>query len=152
LLWLALLLLSVFRAVPAAAEGRYDPTSEQRADLLSVRESVWRSWYKNDRESLRRLVAPELIAVTPQATESATQHTFIASAQDFVDHHGRLISLSFPKTEIQIAGRLAVLYSSYDLQFELDGQKQHLNGWTTEVFVLRDGSWLNIGRHVDSGN
>jgi hypothetical protein len=62
-----------------------------------------------------------------------------------------LIALRFPTTEIQWFGRVAVLYSLYEVNFEYGGQPQTLAGRTTEVFENIDGHWMNTEWHVDSG-
>ena len=46
-----------------ASSGRAQ-TSEDQADLLKVRETVWRSWFNNDSETLRKLVPPETIVIS----------------------------------------------------------------------------------------
>jgi hypothetical protein len=48
-------------------------------------------------------------------------------------------------------GLTAVLYSTYAYELEAGGQHINRAGRVTEVFVLRDGQWINPGWHMDSG-
>jgi hypothetical protein len=62
-----------------------------------------------------------------------------------------LIKLEFPKTEIQMYGLTAVIYSTYVCELEVGGQRRTDTGRVTEVFVLRNGQWVNPGWHMDRG-
>ncbi len=64
---------------------------------------------------------------------------------------GKLITLEFPKTEIQLFGFTAVVYSNYSYELETGGEHINHSGRVTEVFVLRKGQWVNPGWHMDSG-
>jgi hypothetical protein len=58
----------------------------------------------------------------------------------------RLIGLEFPRTEIQIYGDTAILYTTYSLEQESrQGQRIRQNGRGTEIFVRRNGTWVNSG-------
>jgi hypothetical protein len=72
------------------------------------------------------------------------------SAQ-FIENRGKLIKLEFPKTEIQVYGYTAVVYSNYSYEIEVGGQRSQQSGRVTEVFVMRKGQWVNPGWHMDSG-
>lgn len=49
-------------------------------------------------------------------------------------------------------GYTAIIYTTYVLETEsASGEKQASSGRATEVFVLRDGKWVNPGWHMDSG-
>jgi ketosteroid isomerase-like protein len=150
---IAFALLLTFSTVPAA-QAQADASSistTDRQQLLIARESVWRSFYSNDAEKLRALVPPDLIAINPGDPNWQSRNQFIASAQDFANHHGRLISLEFPKTEIQRFGDTAILFSLYMVDFEYDGKPQSLSGRTSEIFHRENGAWINTSWHIDSG-
>ncbi len=128
------------------------PSDAQRQELLAVRDSVWRAYYANDQIRMRALVPGDLIAINPGSdTVWQSQPDFLADAKRFAEHGGRLVSLTFPKTEVQVFGAVAVLYSLYALRFEVDGASRSLRGRATEVFVLDHGRWRNPGWHLDSG-
>ena len=59
--------------------------------------------------------------------------------------------LEFPKTEIQVYGFTAVVYSNYVYEIEQDGKRSVNSGRVTEVFVSRNGAWVNPSWHMDSG-
>ncbi len=122
-----------------------------RQQLLAAREAVWRGWYRNDARTLRELVPPNVIAINPGDPNWQSRDQFIASAQDFANHHGRLLSLEFPKTEIQQFGDTAILFSLYTVHFEFDGKPQTLSGRTSEIFHREHGVWINTSWHIDSG-
>jgi hypothetical protein len=127
------------------------PSAVQRQQLLAVRDSVWRAFYANDQVRMRALVPDNLVAINPGDTAWQSQSAFLADAAAFARQGGRLVSLSFPRTEIQVFGTVAVLYSRYDLRFEVGGAQQSVSGRATEVFVLDHGRWRNPGWHLDSG-
>ena len=58
--------------------------------------------------------------------------------------------LEFPKTEIQSYGYTSIIYSTYLYELEKDGKRMPHSGRVTEVFVYRDGQWVNPGWHMDS--
>jgi hypothetical protein len=72
-------------------------------------------------------------------------------AAQFAKDGGKLVKLEFPKTEIQVYGFTAVVYSSYLYELENRGKRAQQSGRVTEVFVLRKGQWVNPGWHMDSG-
>jgi hypothetical protein len=45
---------------------------EEGANLLQVREAVWRSWFANDSNALKKLVPPETIVIS--SGESKWKH------------------------------------------------------------------------------
>jgi hypothetical protein len=48
-------------------------------------------------------------------------------------------------------GNTAILYSKYAYELEVNGKPSAQSGRATEVFVYRDGKWVNSGWHLDSG-
>jgi hypothetical protein len=120
------------------------------SDLLKVRETVWRSWFANDADTLRRLVPPETIVISSGETQWKHQLDVLRTAAQFQADGGRLIRLEFPHTEVQPFGQVAILYSKYTVETELHGKRSVSSGRVTEVFVLRDGQWTNPGWHTDT--
>jgi hypothetical protein len=59
-----------------------------------------------------------------------------------------LLRLEFPRTEMQRFGDVAMLYSQYVLETEINGKRSEESGRVTEIFVWRDGHWLNPGWHT----
>ena len=71
-------------------------------------------------------------------------------AAQFAKRGGKLVKLEFPKTEIQVYGATAVVYSNYSYELETGGQHLNQSGRVTEVFVNRKGQWVNPGWHMNS--
>ena len=126
-------------------------SSLQRETLLAARETLWKSWYRNDQARLKELVPEDMIAINRGDGEWESRAAFLAGATSFADHHGRLLSLIFPKTSIQAFGKVAVLYSLYQVRYEYDGYPQYMTGRSTEIFILKNGHWISPGWHLDSG-
>jgi ketosteroid isomerase-like protein len=125
---------------------------QMKKRLLDAREAVWRAWFAGDRATLEKLIPEETIAIDPggEANWSGRQKILDGSSE-FAKSGGKLIKLEFPKTEIQMYGVTAVIYSSYSYELENGGQRSTQSGRVTEVFVLRNGQWVNPGWHMDSG-
>ena len=64
---------------------------------------------------------------------------------------GRLVRLEFPRVEIQSYGDVAVIYSQYIFETEAKGERKTSSGRATEVFLRKNGRWINPGWHMDSG-
>ncbi|HEV2826924.1 MAG TPA: nuclear transport factor 2 family protein [Pyrinomonadaceae bacterium] len=125
---------------------------QMKKRLLDAREAVWRAYFANDRAALEKLIPEETIAIESGGNNdwSNRQTIFEGSAQ-FAKSGGKLLKLEFPKTEIQVYGNTAVVYSNYVYELEAGGQRINQSGRVTEVFVLRKGQWVNPGWHMDSG-
>jgi len=120
--------------------------------LLDAREAVWRAYFAGDRATLEKLIPEETIAIDPggDANWGGRQQVLDRSAE-FAKSGGKLIKLEFPKTEVQMFGMTAVIYSIYSCEVEMGGQRRTNTGRVTEVFVLRNGQWENPGWHMDGG-
>jgi ketosteroid isomerase-like protein len=139
---LPLLLLAVPCASPA------NPNSLD-GQLLLVRETVWRAWFAGDTGTLRELVPPETIVISSGEQKWKNKDGVIQGAAAFHAQGGRLIRLEFPRTEIQRFGDVAITYSQYILEIEQGGKRSVASGRATEIFVLRNGHWVNPGWHTD---
>jgi len=118
--------------------------------LLDARETVWRAYFSGDRATLEKLIPAETIAIDPGGNWSGRQKILEDSAA-FRNSGGRLIKLEFPRTEIQMYGMTAVIYSIYSYEIAVADHHEINSGRVTEVFVLRKGQWVNPGWHMDSG-
>lgn len=119
--------------------------------LLDAREAVWRAYFSNDRAALERLIPEETITIEAGDNNWSNRKTIFEGAERFAKGGGKLVKLEFPKTEIQVYGPTAVVYSNYSYELEVGGQHIQQSGRVTEVFVLRKGQWVNPGWHMDSG-
>lgn len=120
-----------------------------KKSLLDAREQVWRTWFSNDREHLDQLIPPEIIAIDAGEEKWGHRDDVLNGAKEFVASGGKLVKLEFPETEIQLYGPTAILYSKYQLDTAVNGKTTTRLGRATEVFVRRDGKWVNTGWHLD---
>jgi ketosteroid isomerase-like protein len=134
-----------------SVQAQTTPTAAERKELLEVRRLVWDSYFNNDQGQLKRLIGKDFLTINPGEEHWQDKAEFLAGAHAFAEHQGRLVSLAFPKTEIQEFGDVAVLYSIVQITMESGGKRESLNCRSTEVFQKRDGQWVNTGAHVDSG-
>jgi hypothetical protein len=141
----ALILIAAAFGGPASAS-----TTKEQADLLSVREAVWRDWFAGDTKTLEKLVPANTIAISTGEETWQDQAVIFQEAVNFHNSGGKLIRLEFPHTEVQRFGNVAVLYSKYRYEIETNGKRSVSYGRATEVFVLNNGQWTNPGWHTDS--
>ena len=120
------------------------------APILQCREAVWRAWFANDTKTLAELVPAEAIAISPSEDEWKNQSDIVREAAEFQAQGGKLIRLEFPRTRIQRYGDAAFVYSQFVLETETNGKRSIATGRATEVFVLRNGRWINPGWHTDA--
>ncbi len=120
-----------------------------RKALLEARESVWRSFFSNDREALERLIPEETIVMDAGSPEWGNRRSVLEGAAQFAKSGARLVRLDFPITEIQQYGSVAIIYSTYFYELEENGRRTPFSGRVSEVFVLRKGRWVNPGWHME---
>jgi ketosteroid isomerase-like protein len=118
--------------------------------LLRVRETVWRAWFAGDTKTLEELVPPETIVMSGGEKQWKHQADVLRTATEFHAKGGKLVRLDFPRTEVQHFGDVAIVWSSYVLEMELDGKESTDSGRVTEIFVWQRGRWINPGWHTDS--
>jgi ketosteroid isomerase-like protein len=140
---------------PESAEEQAQTLSpigdRMRKRLLDAREAVWRAYFSNDRPALERLIPEETVTIEAGDNNWGNRNAVLEGAARFAKSGGKLMKLEFPKTEIQLYGYTAVVYSNYSYEIETAGQRYQQSGRVTEVFVLRKGQWVNPGWHMDTG-
>ena len=141
--WMALAV-----AVPAFAQGA---GVADRDAILKAREAVWRAWFAGDIPTLKRLVPAETIVISGGEEAWKHQAEVLQSSETFHTGGGKLLTLEFPHTEVQRFGDVAVTWSTYRLEMDVKGKRSVDAGRATEIFVLRNGEWVNPGWHTDSG-
>lgn len=137
-------------AVWALASQRRMLDANERASLMKAREAVWRAWFGGDQPALLKLLPPELITIEPGSPAFGTRETTLEGSKGFAAGGGKLTRLAFPSTEIQVYGNTAILYTSYEMDLTTGGQSHAEHGMATEVFVMKDGQWLNTGWQLAS--
>ncbi len=125
---------------------------EAKQELLTAREAVWRAFFTNDRATLEKLVPDDLIAMNQGNGPWRDRATVLADSREFAQAGGKLVKLEFPKTEIQVYGNTAIIYTTFRVETEFNGQIQVQQGRGTEMFVQREAGWVNVGWHLDSNH
>ena len=115
-----------------------------------AREAVWRAYFANDKPALEKLIPLELVTIEPQGNQFGSRNVVLAGSEQFAKSGAKLARLEFPKTEIQVYGSTAIIYSTYLYEVERNGQRTPNSGRVMEVFVRRNGQWVNPGWHMDS--
>ncbi len=121
-----------------------------RKQILDAREAVWRAYFAND-PALERLIPAEAIAINEGSETWANRESILAGAKRFADSGAKLVKLEFPKTEMQIYGNVFIIYTTYLYEIEANGKHSTSTGRATEMFVRRDGNFVNVGWHLDNG-
>jgi ketosteroid isomerase-like protein len=121
-----------------------------KKSLLENRDAVWYAFFANDRAALDKLIPEELITIGPTGTQFAGRAAILAGAEATAKSGVKLVRLEFPKTDIQVYGNTAIIYSTYVYELEKDGKRTPSSGRVTEVFVNRKGQWVNPGWHMDT--
>jgi hypothetical protein len=83
-----------------SAQAQTTPTAAERKKLLEVRQLVWESYFLNDQAKLKELIGEDFITINPGEEHWQNRDEFAEGAKAFVDRQGKLVSLSFPRTEI----------------------------------------------------
>jgi ketosteroid isomerase-like protein len=135
--------------VAQEAQALHKLSGSEKKSLLEAREAVWRAYFAGDRAELEKLLPEELLTVEAGGGWGNRQAVLESSAQ-FAAGGGKLVRLEFPKTEIQAYGYVAIVYSTYVYEIEQGGKPFTNTGRATEVFVYRNGAWVNSSWHLDN--
>ncbi len=122
-----------------------------RQQILDAREAVWRAYFANDQAALEKLIPDEAVAINEGADQWDNRAAILESAKRFAASGAKLVSLEFPRTEMQVygSGTVIMLYTTYRYDLVNNGVKTTTSGRGTEVFVRRGGAFLNAGWHLD---
>jgi len=117
----------------------------EKKDLFTAREAVWRAWFAGDTKQLSSLLPPELVTIEPSSARFGTLKSNLEASRGFAAGGGKLTRLAFPTTEIQAYGATVILYTTFEMDVVEGGKTRTSKGAATEVFVRRDGRWINTG-------
>lgn len=126
-------------------------STEARKIILDEREKVWRAWFTNDKAALEKAIPEEIIIISPGQGDLKHRAEVLESSERFVKNGSKLVRLEFPKDEIQVYGSTIILYTTYLFEVETNGKRQITAGRATDMFVVRDNKFVNVGWHLDSG-
>jgi hypothetical protein len=148
---LALVAMSVlFVALGTLLAGGLAARPDERSEVMQVREAVWRAWFANDRKALEKLIPADTIVISSGNPHWKNQAEVFETAAKFQADGGKLTRLEFPRTEMQIYGDAAIIYSQYIVETEMGGKRSLESGRVTEIFVRRNGQWMNSGWRTDT--
>jgi ketosteroid isomerase-like protein len=153
------MLFLVVAAFPLAAQEAAPDSMRQithiapavMREIVAIRDTAWRAYFANDTAVMHRLFPENFISVGWGGGPWDGRGGTLAGAAHLAADGGRLLTLGFPHTEVQLFGDLAVVYSLYEVSFEVNGQVVHQSGRATEVFRRRGKSWDHPSWHLDSG-
>lgn len=146
--WNTIIIVAVFSLANLSA-AKLPAQKQNDEELLRARENVWRAWFTGDTKTLEKLVPPETIVMSGGEKEWKDQSDVLRSSTAFHSQGGKLIRLEFPRTEVQHFGDVAIVWSSYVLETEVDGKRKLGASRVTEIFVWQHGRWTNPGWHTD---
>ena len=123
-----------------------------RQEILKAREAVWRAWFNYDRKELEIVIPEETVAINSGDGPWEDRAAVIEGSRKFHESGGKLVRLEYPRTEIRLYGDVAILYTTWLTETQTpDGKRDLSSGRGTEIFVRRNGRWINPGWHLDSG-
>ena len=139
-------------SIEARAAAPQQLGDRMKKSLLEAREAVWRAYFANDRGALEKLIPDDLVTIDSGNGAFGTRDSVFAGSAAFAGNGGKLVRLEFPETKIQCYGATAIIYTRYEYELEIGGKRSARAGKATEVFVFRDGRWVNPGWHLDGAN
>jgi len=136
-------------AVASRLQTLSKPPPAERETLLANREAVWRAYFAGDANALGQALPEELVAMNPGEPAWTGRRDVLERSAALRAAGVKLIRLEFPRTEIQVHGDTAILYSTYVFETEAGGRRESHAGRGTEVYVRRDGQWVNSSWHLE---
>ena len=133
----------------ALSPVRLSPQTAGDEELLRTREKVWRAWFAGNIRTLNELVPTETIVMSGGEKEWKHRSDVLKSSDEFHSKGGKLLRLEFPRTEVQHFDNVAIVWSSYTLETEMDGKISLASSRVTEIFVCKHGRWTNPCWHSD---
>jgi Domain of unknown function (DUF4440) len=128
-------------------------TPLSRTDLAAlevIRKDVWVHWFTGDTAQLRRVLAPELVAISADAPHWQTLDETIAGSAKFKAGGGRFVSVTFESNTVHHFRDVVVMFSHYAVVTERAGTRATQKGLATEVFVRTNGRWVHTSWQLDS--
>lgn len=137
----------------AKQQATFAPVSpEMRKFILAEREKVWRAFFANDKAALAKYIPEDIITTGPGQKGFSNHAQVLASSEAFVKSGGKLVRLEFFDDLIQVYGGAVIIYNNYLYELEdAQGKRTVTSGRATDMFVMRDGTLVNVGWHLDSG-
>lgn len=141
-------------AVPLMAQAAPSvSTPLPRTDLAAlevIRKDVWVHWFSGDTARLRRVLAPELVAISADAPHWQSLNETIAGSAKFKADGGKFVSVTFESNTTHHFRDVVVMFSHYAVVTERAGTRATQKGLATEVFVRTNGRWVHTSWQLDS--
>jgi len=118
--------------------------------LARVQREVWEVWFAGDTTRLKEIVGDDLVAITPGSDGFSSTRNEVQASAGFRAGGGKLVDLRFPKMRVQRFGDVVIVYTDYEYALAMGSDTTRQSGRATEVFVKRDGKWLNPAWHMDA--
>lgn len=138
-------------ALEAQAAPRVAATlpAAELAALDSIRTKVWVDWFTGDTAGLRRVLGPELVAISPDSRYWQSLDETVAGSAGFKAGGGKLVSVTFDSTMVHRFGEVVVMFSRFAVVMEQGTERSTMAGRATEVFVRARGRWVHTSWHLD---
>ena len=136
----------------SVSTGGLQAQEQRDQQLLEVRKAVWLAWFANDTRTLHDLVPADTVVISGGEKNFKHQAEVFRSAAEFQTSGNKLVRLDFTHTEVQHFGDVAVVWSDYRVETAAHRKHSISTGRASEIFVRRNGKWINPGWHTDSTN
>jgi hypothetical protein len=136
-----------------ASEPQRSVSDQTRIELFEARDAAWRSFFQGDpATAIEKTISPDVIAIQENEEKWDNRAHLIAMAKGMQSQEIKLIRLEFPRTEVQVFNDTAILYYTYIFETGIERGVSGVDaGRGTEVFVRKEGHWLDVGWHLDNG-
>ncbi len=137
---MALLAAALSCAPPAPG---IDPRTEREGVLAAI-ERLWDAYARQDLEGQERLYAPEAVQIGERRSTGRT--AILRYLRRW--YRGRQIQAwAHTQREVEIIGDVAIASYWDEETGLLDGEPYRISCWVSDVWVRRDGSWVNLLSH-----
>ena len=126
-------------APPAMSSAVIDDAT--RSGVLAARDAIWRAWFANDTVALARLLPRSTTAGDDNGWESRDE--IVAGSRRSAASGRQLVAIRFDDTRMYAQGNVVMVFSSYTMELEQQGQRSRVTGKASEVFVRTDSVWRN---------
>ncbi len=130
-------------AVHAAPRVSTPLSATDRAELEAVRKAVWTDWFGGDTAALRRVLTPELVAISTDAAHWKGLPETLRESATFRATGNTLVSVEFDSTTTHRFGDVVVMFSHYTVVTRARETDSAQHGLATEVFVRSGGRWVH---------